>query len=73
MTTHDLDILNKCHDEAVKELASAAQDMAEKICERKWPTQEEVDRYKKARLGVQATARDLEYCMNLELAELLEA
>ena len=73
MTKHDLDILNRCHDDAVKEMASASAAIAEKICERKWPTKEEIDRYKKARLGVQATVRDLEYCMNLELAELLEA
>ena len=73
MTKHDLDILNRCHDDAVKEMASASAAIAEKICERKWPTQEEIDRYRKARLGVQATARDLEYCMSLELAELLES
>lgn len=72
MTAQDLDILNKCHDEALKEMASAAQAMAEKICERKWPAADEIERYRKARLRVQATARDLEYCMALELRELLE-
>lgn len=72
MTKHDLDILNKCHEDAVKEMASASAAIAEKICDKKWPTQEEIDRYRKARIGAEATRRDLEYCINLELAELLE-
>ena len=72
MTKHDLDILNRCHDDAVKEMASASAAIAEKICDKKWPTQEEIDRYRRARIGAEATRRDMEYCMNLELAELLE-
>ena len=72
MTKHDLDILNKCHDDAVKEMASASAAIAEKICDQKWPSQEEIDRYRRARIGAEATRRDMEYCMNLELAELLE-
>lgn len=72
MTKHDLDILNKCHDDAVKEMASASAAIAEKICDKKWPSQEEIDRYRRARIGAEATRRDMEYCMNLELAELLE-
>lgn len=72
MTKHDLDILNKCHDDAVKEMASASAAIAEKICDKKWPTQEEIDRYRKARIGAEATRRDLEYCINIELSELLE-
>lgn len=72
MTKHDLDILNRCHDDAVKEIASASAAIAEKICDKKWPTQEEIDRYRRARIGAEATRRDMEYCMILELAELLE-
>ena len=72
MTKHDLDILNRCHDDAVKEMASASAAIAEKICDKKWPSQEEIDRYRRARIGAEATRRDMEYCMNLELAELLE-
>jgi len=72
MTKHDLDILNRCHDEALKEMASASAAIAESICDKKWPAQEEINRYRVAKLGVQSTARDLEYCITLELRELLE-
>lgn len=72
MNTHDLDILNKCHDDAVKEMASASAAIAEKVCERKWPDKDEIDRYRKARLSAEATRRDLEYCIQLEVVELLE-
>lgn len=72
ITKHDLDILNRCHDDALKEMASASAAIAEKICEKKWPTQEEIDKYRKARIGVEATRRDLEYCIGMELSELLD-
>lgn len=71
MTKHDLDLLNRCHDDAVKEALSAATAIADAVCDHRKPTDDEVKRYKVARLGVESTRRDLEYCISLEFAELL--
>lgn len=71
MTMKDLEILNKCYEEASKEMAAASAAIAEKVCDRMWPTKDEIDRYRKARISAESTRRDLEYCIHLELAELL--
>lgn len=71
MTPHDLDILNRCHDDAVKEMAAASAEIADSVCCDRWPTKLQIDRYRRAKIGVDATRRDLEYCLHLEIAELI--
>lgn len=73
MTQHDLDILNRDHDEAIKEMGGAAVAIAERACNGEKPTEEEVIRYMRAKLGVESTRRDLEYAIALELDEIMDA
>ena len=72
MTMKDMKILERCHAEAVKKMGDAATAIAEYVIEGHRPTQDMVEYYRAAKLGVESTRRDLEYCINLELAELLE-
>lgn len=71
MSKHDMDILNRCHEDALKEMASAAADIAETVCDGKWPSKDQVDKYKLACIGVNATRKDLENCISMELDEIL--
>lgn len=70
-TLHDISILQRVHDDAVAEANSAAVAIAEIVADGIEPTNEDVERYRVARLGVESTRRDLEYSLSLELAELL--
>ncbi|MBR6448397.1 MAG: hypothetical protein IKS96_07060 [Fibrobacter sp.] len=71
LTMKDYNILKKCNEVAERELAAAASLIAEKICERKWPEKSEIDRYRIAKISAQSTRNDLDYCMTLELHEIL--
>lgn len=72
MTMTDLDALNRAHDGAVKEMTRCATAIAEAVAEGETPTEADVNAYKVARLGVESTRRDLEYCMSLALAEIFD-
>ena len=71
-TLHDMEILQRAHDDAVAEANSAAVAIAELVAEGHRPGKDDIDRYRVARLGVESTRRDLEYCMGLALAEIYE-
>ena len=71
-TLHDMELLQRAHDDAVAEANSAAVAIAELVAEGHRPGNEDIDRYRVARLGVESTRRDLEYCMGLALAEILD-
>lgn len=70
MTMHDVRILERCHADAIKKMGDAATAIAECVLEGHRPTAEMVDDYREAKLGVESTRRDIEYCMQLELAEI---
>lgn len=70
MTMKDLDALNRAHDWAVKELGSASIAIAETVSEGGMPTEDMLKAYSVAKLGVESTRRDLEHCLQLELAEI---
>ena len=72
MTMTDLDHLNRAHEVAVKEMNRCAVAIAEAVADGRKPTMEEVDAYRVSKLGVESTSRDLEYCMSLALAEVME-
>ena len=70
MTMRDYDILQRCHDEAVDEAVSAATAIAELVCSGIRVDKADVERYKAAKLGVESTRRDLEMCLDMELAKI---
>lgn len=70
MTMKDMDALNRAHDMAVKHMGDMAVVIAEQVNEGKTPTEQMLKDYRVARLGVESTRRDLEYCMGLEIAQI---
>lgn len=72
MTTNDIDILNRAHDGACQELNRCAVAIAESVLENRSVKKSDLKAYKIAKLGVESTRRDLEYCMQLALAELYD-
>jgi len=70
MTMTDLDALNRAHDGAVKEMNRCAVAIAEAVADGREPADADVNAYKVARLGVESTRRDLEYCLQIEFNEL---
>lgn len=72
MTKRDLDILNKAYEDALKKMNSAAVAIAEDVADGEQPSKEMINEYKWCRLGVESTRRDLEYCISLEIAEIMD-
>ena len=68
----DLYILQRAHDDAVNNANSAAVTIAELVADNKEITDEDIKRYKIARLGVESTRRDLEYCMSIALSGIID-
>lgn len=71
MTMADFNILEREHDAAIAKATSAATAIAELVAAGKQPEQADIDRYVEARLGVESTSRDLDYCLKLELSEIM--
>ena len=69
-TLHDMEILQRAYDDAVAEANSAAVAIAEIVADGHRPEKDDIDRYRVARLGVESTRRDLEYCLQIELASI---
>lgn len=72
MTMNDLDALNRAHDGACQELNRRAVAIAESVLENRSVKKSDLKAYEIAKLGVESTRRDLEYCMGLALAELYD-
>lgn len=72
MTMTDLDALNRAHDGAVKEMNRCAVAIAEAVADGREPADADIKAYKVSKLGVESTRRDLEYCMGLALAEVMD-
>jgi hypothetical protein len=72
MTSKDLDIMNRCHEGAIRRMQAAAIAIAEAVAEGETPSKEMVSEYKLSRLGVESTRKDLETCLAIELAEIMD-
>lgn len=72
MTMNDIDALNRAHDGAVKEMNRCAVAIAEAVADGREPADADIKAYKVSKLGVESTRRDLEYCMGLALAEIID-
>lgn len=72
MTMKDMDMLNRAHDQALRNMGDAAVIIAEAALAGKTPTEQMVKDYRIARLGVESTRRDLEYCLQIDLQEILQ-
>lgn len=71
MTMKDYSELEREHSAAVAEATSAATAIAELVAAGEQVTDQDLARYRTARLGVESTSRDLDYCMKLELSEIM--
>ena len=71
MNINDMAILQREHDAAVAEATSAATAIAELVSAGEQVTDQDLARYRTARLGVESTSRDLDYCLKLELHEIM--
>lgn len=71
MTMKDYSELEREHSAAVDEATSAATAIAELVAAGEQVTDQDLARYRTARLGVESTSRDLDYCMKLELSEIM--
>lgn len=72
MTMNDLDALNRAHDGACKEMNRCAVVIAESVLANRSVKKSELKAYEIAKLGVESTRRDLEYCMGLALSEIYD-
>lgn len=71
MSRKDLEILDRCHEEALKEMGRTAVAIADSFSNGEVPPKQMLDDYRKAKLAVESTRRDIEYCITLELAEIM--
>lgn len=71
MNMKDYSVLEREHSAAVDEATSAATAIAELVAAGKPVEESDVNRYRAAKLGVESTSRDLDYCMKLELSEIM--
>lgn len=71
MTMNDMAILQREHDAAVAEAHSAATAIAELVADGKQVEESDVNRYRAAKLGVESTSRDMDYCLKLELSVIM--
>ena len=72
MTQKDLEILNRCHDDAIRRMQSAAVAIDEAVADGEPPSKAMVNEYKWSRLGVESTRKDLETCLAIELSEIMD-
>lgn len=70
MTMHDIRILERCHDDAIKRMGDAASAIADTVLEGHKPTAEMVVEYRETKRAVEASRRDIEYCLQFELQEI---
>lgn len=73
MTMADFNILEREHDAAVAEATSAATAIAELVSAGEQVTDQDLARYRTARLGVESTRRDLETCLAMEIDMAINA
>lgn len=71
MTLNDMRILERAHEDALRELSCSATAIADLASSGQPIPDSLFKRYRTAKLGVESTRRDLEYCLSLEISEIM--
>ncbi len=71
MTMNDMRILERAYEDALRELSCSATAIADLVSDGQPVPEELLRRYWAAKLGVESTRRDVEYCLSLEISEIL--
>lgn len=71
MTLNDMRILGRAYEDALRELSCSATAIADLVSDGQPVPEELLRRYWAAKLGVESTRRDVEYCLSLEISEIL--
>lgn len=71
MTMNDMRILDRVHEDALQELSCSATAIADLVSAGQPVPEDLLRRYWGAKLGVESTQRDLEYCLSLEISEIM--
>lgn len=71
MTLNDMRILERAYEDALHEMFVAATAIADCVSDGQHVPEELLRRYWAAKLGVESTRRDVEYCLSLEISEIM--
>lgn len=71
MSLNDMRILERAYEDALRELSCSATAIADLVSDGQPVPEELLRRYWEAKLGVESTRRDLEYCLSLEISEIM--
>lgn len=71
MTLNDMRILERAYEDALHEMFVAATAIADCVAYGRNIPLNLLKRYRVAKLGVESTRRDLEYCLSLEISEIM--
>ena len=71
MTMNDMRILERAYEDALRELSCSAMAIADLASDGQPVPEDLLRRYWTAKLGVESTRRDVEYCLSLEISEIM--
>jgi hypothetical protein len=71
MTLNDMRIPERAYEDALRELSCSATAIADLVSDGQPVPEELLRRYWAAKLGVESTRRDVEYCLSLEISEIM--
>jgi hypothetical protein len=73
MTLNDMRILERAYEDALHEMFVAATAIADCVAYGRNIPLNLLKRYLVAKLGVESTRHDLEYCLSLEISEIMDS
>lgn len=73
MTLNDMRILERSYEDALHEMFVVATAIADCVAYGRNIPLNLLKRYRVAKLGVESTRRDLEYCLSLEISEIMDS
>lgn len=73
MTLNDMQLLERAYEDALHEMFVAATAIADLVSNGQPVPEELLRRYWAAKLGVESTRRDVEYCLSLEISEIMDS
>ncbi len=73
MTLNDMRMLERAYEDALHEMFVAATAIADCVAFGHNIPLNLLKRYRVAKLGVESTRRDLEYCLSLEISEIMNS
>lgn len=71
MTLNDMRMLEHAYEDALRELSCSATAIADLVSDGLPVPENLLRRYWAAKLGVESTRRDVEYCLSLEISEIM--